>query len=179
MRSTQSEVFIQDRQQATRPNQLTNLMFDLNLDAIPEDFVQADISVQGRRHFLLATTYMISLRLSAKNWFVDGTFKVVRAPFVQLFFIHAFIRQGDNLKQIPLVYFLMSGKSSKDYEAIFIALFRLLPRRNLGVKNYYLGLRSCNLDCFAKGTSFGFLTGLFVSLEPGDLAVYSTTGSCQ
>ena len=100
--------------QATRPNHPTNLMFDLNLDAIPEDLVQADISVQGRRHFLLATTFMLSLLLSAKNWFVDGTFRVDRATFVQLFSIHAFIRQGDNLKQIPLVYFLMSGKSSKD-----------------------------------------------------------------
>ena len=125
-------------------------MFDLNLDAIPEDFVQADISVQGRRHFLLATTFMLSLLLSAKNWFVDGTFKVVRAPFVQLFSIHAFIRQGDNLKQIPLVYFLMSGKSSKDYEAIFTALLRLLPRRNLGVKTTTLDFEAATWTALRK-----------------------------
>ena len=136
--------------QATRPNHPTNLMFDLNLDAIPEDFVQADISVQGRRHFLLATTFMLSLLLSAKNWFVDGTFKVVRAPFVQLFSIHAFIRQGDNLKQIPLVYFLMSGKSSKDYEAIFTALLRLLPRRNLGVKTITLDFEAATWTALRK-----------------------------
>ena len=71
--------------QATRPNHPTNLKFDLNLDAIPEDFVKADISVQGRRHFLLATTFMLSLLLSAKNWFVDGTFKVVRVPLFSSF----------------------------------------------------------------------------------------------
>ena len=111
--------------------------FDLNLDAIPDDFVQADITVQGKRHLLLATSFMLSLLVTAKNWFVDGTFKVVRAPFVQLFTVHAFIRQGDNLKQIPLVYCLMSGKSPKDYEAIFTALLRLLSRRNLGVKTYF------------------------------------------
>ena len=65
-------------------------------------------------------------------------FKVVRAPFVQLFSVHAFIRQGDNLKQIPLVYCLMSGKSTKDYEAIFTALLQLLSRTNLGVKSVIL-----------------------------------------
>ena len=136
--------------QATRPNHPTNLKFDLNLDAIPEDFVQADISVQGRRHFLLVTTFMLSLLLSAKNWFVDGTFKVVRAPFVQLFSIHAFIRQGDNLKQVPLVYFLMSGNSSKDYVAIFTALLRLLPRRNLCVKTITLDFEAATWTALRK-----------------------------
>ena len=70
--------------------------------------------------------------------FVDGIFKVVRAPFVQLFSVHAFIRQRDNLKQMSLAYYLISGKSTKEYEAIFTALPRLLSRRNLGVKSVIL-----------------------------------------
>ena len=37
-----------------------NSKFDLNLEAIPDDFVQADITVQGKRH-LLATSFMLSL----------------------------------------------------------------------------------------------------------------------
>ena len=113
-------------------------IIDLNLDVIPDDFVQADIKVKGKRHLLIATSFMLSLLVTAKNWFVDGTFKVVRAPFTQLFSIHAFIRQGDNLKQIPLVYFLMSGKSTTDYEAIFKALLGLLAGENLGVKTVTL-----------------------------------------
>ena len=136
--------------QATRPKHPENLKFDLNLDAIPEDFVQADISVRGKRHFLLATSFMLSLLVTAKNWFVDGTFKVVRAPFVQLFSIHAFVRQGDNLKQIPLVYFLMSGKSSADYEAIFTSLLRLLPRRNLAVKSITLDFEAATWTALRK-----------------------------
>ena len=80
--------------QATRPKHPEKVKFDLDLDAIPEDFVQADISVRGKRHFLLATSSMLSSLVIAKNWFVDDPFKVVRDLFVQLFFIHAFIRQG-------------------------------------------------------------------------------------
>ena len=63
--------------QATRPNHPDDLKFELNLDAIPTDFVQADISVHGKRHFLLATSFMLSLLLNAKKWFVDGTFALL------------------------------------------------------------------------------------------------------
>ena len=104
--------------QATRPNHPDD-NFGLNSESIPSDFVKADISVRGQRYFLLATSFMLSLPFSAKNWFVDGTFKLVRSPFVQLFSVQAFIRQGHNLKQIPLAFFLMFGKSSNDYEDIF------------------------------------------------------------
>ena len=76
--------------------------------------------------------------LGAKHWFVDGTFKVVRSPFVQLFSVHAFVRQGDSLKQISLVYFLMSGKTTKDYEAIFRTLLRILLHGNIGVQSITL-----------------------------------------
>ena len=81
---------------------------------------------------------MLALLLRAKHWFVDGTFKVVRSPFVQLFSVHAFVRQGDSLKQIPPVYFLMSGKTTTDYEAIFRTLLRILPLGNIGVRSITL-----------------------------------------
>ena len=117
-----------------RPNHPENFKFDLNLEAIPVDFVHADISVKGNRHFL-----MLSLLCRAKHLFVDGTFKVVRAPFVQLFSVHAFVHQGDTLKRIPLVYCLISGKSTRDYEAAFKALLKILSNPNIGVKTVAFG----------------------------------------
>ena len=78
--------------QATRPNHPANLWFDLSLGTrIPKDFVQANISIQDRWYFLLATTFMLSLLLSAKNWFVNGTLRAVQALFVQLFFIYTIL----------------------------------------------------------------------------------------
>ena len=42
----------------------------------------------------MATRFMPSLLCRGKHWFVDRTFKVVRAPFVQIFSVLAFVRQG-------------------------------------------------------------------------------------
>ena len=47
---------------------------------------------------------------------------MVKAPFVQLWSIHAFTRVGDKEKQLPLAYFLMSRKTTHDYRYILRAL---------------------------------------------------------
>ena len=65
----------------------------------------------------------------AKTWYIDGTFKVVKDPFVQLASIHAFIRKDGNLKQEPLCYMVMSGRKKKDYNAVLRKILELLPER--------------------------------------------------
>ncbi len=104
--------------QKKRPAEPTSLDFDLSEDHIPEDFLKADVKVDGRRHLMFATENMVSLLKKSKTWYVDGTFKVVKAPFTQLFTIHSFVRSGECTKQIPLAFILMSGKRRQDYRKI-------------------------------------------------------------
>ena len=49
----------------------------------------------------------------------------MKAPFTQLFSIHSFIRHGESMKQVPLVYVLMSGKRKEDYASVFEAVKKL------------------------------------------------------
>ena len=101
--------------QKKRPQEPTSLDFDLSEDHIPEDFLKADVKVDGRRHLVFATENMVTLLTRAKTWYVDGTFKVVKAPFTQLFTIHSFVRSGECTKQVHLAFILMSGKRKRDY----------------------------------------------------------------
>ena len=59
--------------------------------------------------------------------YANATFCVVKAPFTQLFGMHAFVKSGSRVKQVPLAFCLMSGKRKVDYVAVINSIIQLLP----------------------------------------------------
>jgi len=98
------------------------------MDHIPEGFVKEDFRIDGSRHIVLTTASMMSLLGRACTWYVDATFKLVKRPFYQLFSVHAFIKSGDSMKQVPLCFVLMSSKRTVDYIGVFTRIIAHLPQ---------------------------------------------------
>lgn len=109
-----------------RPRHPHDLDFQLDVDNIPDGFFQKDIKHKGQRHIILATALQLEYLSRAKVWFLDGTFKVVREPFSQLFTIHSFIKVGSGMKQVPLCFVYMSGKKQSDYKIVLKTILSLL-----------------------------------------------------
>ena len=111
-----------------RPKYPQSLDFILVEEHIPENFLRDDIEVDGQHHLIFASDHMLDLLSKAKTWYMDGTFRVIRAPFQQLFSIHAFISKDNDMKQVPLLFVIMPSYRKSDYKAVLRSVLQMVPQ---------------------------------------------------
>ena len=71
------------------------LQFDVDDSAVPENFLQAEVTVDGKRHIIFSTPVQLNYLASTKCLFVDGTFDVIKTPFTQLYSFRGFLKVGE------------------------------------------------------------------------------------
>ncbi|CAH1242678.1 Hypp6945 [Branchiostoma lanceolatum] len=73
--------------------------FELDERFIPDDILRADVPVEGnrrRRRHLFANQQQLDILAEAQSWYIDGTFKVMRPPFIQMLSVNDFLRSNVN-----------------------------------------------------------------------------------
>ena len=97
--------------QRSRPRHPGDLDFTLAMEHVPKQFVKPiDISLHGgsERHLLFFTEEQLKLLQKARQWFVDGTFKVHRKCILCLLFFFHVCRKYHCMVKYKLLFICMA-----------------------------------------------------------------------
>ena len=127
---------INRRRQGNFPVAPMDLSFDtldFSATGVPQEFLLADVKIEGEegeivaRHLIFGTKDQLELLQRAHTLYGDATFKACSEPFQQLFILHAFLVKDNIIKQVPLLFVLMSRRTTTDYEAVLKRVISLCP----------------------------------------------------
>ena len=81
-----------------------DLEFVLNDDHIPPSFLRAYIKVRDRCQLMFATDQQLDYLRRAKEWYIDGTFKLCMSSSIRAIAVHA--------SMVSFVWMIMSSRCS-------------------------------------------------------------------
>lgn len=118
-----TQMIKRERKKQVLDKEPESLEFDIPLryqQIDDEKFMFGDITVGEDRILIFTTQKSLRKLEEAAFWIMDGTFKVVPKVFFQLYTIHCSIQPHNTVH--PMVYILMSGKTTALYEKVFSSL---------------------------------------------------------
>ena len=80
--------------------------------------MRSDICVDGEGRLVFASDEQLERLLCVKTWYVNGTFKAARDPFVQLFSVCVMVKQDGCVKHVPAAFVLMTRRTTEDYRRV-------------------------------------------------------------
>lgn len=89
-----------------------------------ENFVIHDSGIEDENRIIIfGTNESLTWLRDNRHWLADGTFKTAPSIFLQIFTVHALIKES----VIPCIYALLTNKSEETYIAMFTKLKELEP----------------------------------------------------
>merc|ERR1711874_646767 len=80
------------------------------------NFYRGDVIVRNARHFIFFTNDQLRYMAKARNWYIDGTFKIVKEPIKQLVTIHVVLICAESRRvSLPVCFILMTRRRKCDY----------------------------------------------------------------
>lgn len=107
-----------------------NIPERLRLTISGHRFLQKDINIGDEKVYVFTTDADMRSLERCTYWMADGTFKTAPSMFMQLLTIHGCVG-GENGMVLPLVYALMTKRTSVCYDAVMAALVQIADEHNL------------------------------------------------
>ena len=101
------------------PPRVRDVFFDIHMEYLPLAFFKGEVLLNDARHLIFFTDEQLFYLCRQKMWFIDGTFKVVSHPFMQLLSINVHIVYNGKRTLVPGAYIFMTRRRKMDYVAVF------------------------------------------------------------
>ena len=127
------------------PPRVRDVFFDIEERHLPDSFLKADVIVDNdARHLMFFTDEQLYYLGHQKMWFIDGTFKIIAPPFMQLLSINVIVAYNDNKLVIPVCYIFMTRRRKIDYINVFTTLANII--QNLLLKSPDVKVIMCDFE---------------------------------
>ena len=117
------------------PPKVRDINFDLDHRFLPNipNFYRGQVFTTQGRHMIFFSDQQLEYLKITTSWYVDGTFKIMRDPFLQLLTIHTIVFFNQQTTSIPIAFIYMSRRRKIDYLEVFREIIEIV-KRNSGEK---------------------------------------------